>query len=275
MDPCRPNWPYTLERDSPQARGLRWWWPGPETLNAGAVQLREMIRGAHMTMSSAVVTEAKHPVLGRAFRFGVGYMSRMYVALTGSTGAQAITCWVVPTTIRVTQAVILDSYSANGVRLEMRYDGSSAGIFRGYYQTTASAWGVGADASPVTADTPYHLGLVLANGGYTLYVNGRWRSSIGAGIVAVNQGGYTLGDYRGGGVAFEGLVADLRVYWGSKEHDGNDGQYAPLMRALYDPRTRWDLYGQLSRKMFFLPPLESSSVSVRRTLYGRSGARRG
>ena len=273
MDPCRPNWPYTLERDSLQARGLRWWWPGPELLNAGAVRCREMLRGAHLTMSSPGADEGRHPALGRCWRFGSGLMSRMSVSLVGSTGPQAISVWIVPTAAAVasSQKIILDSYSANGVRIELR-----SGTVRAYMSTTGSAWGVGADSqSAVVADRPYHLGLVLAQGQYSLHLNGRWQNSIGTGNVAINQDGYTFADYRSGGYLFDGLIADLRVYWG-EDAVGVDATYSRLMRHLYDPRTRWELYAKPSRRLVLsVGEPTVNSTRVRRPLHGRAGARRG
>ncbi len=90
-----------------------------------------------------------------------------------------------------------------------------------------------------------------------IFINGAFGGSGNWGALGVTAGtNFNIGRWPGtpAGSFWLGKLDDIRIY--------NTNLGGGAVAAAYDPRTRWDLYYELGRKSFFLPPVSGTAKII-------------
>jgi hypothetical protein len=241
--PGPPTVPFTLNRDSPQARGLVGWWTCFGQ-NRGQIALRDMMRHAHMTAynSPTIVSSEMGPAIG--FDDGADQYLRYPVAPI-TAHPLSMVCWFWSDDLTINQAMMgissEDDNSFHGFWLMAR--GAEAGD-----PIAARTFGGGAARQAATS-TGYSANTIhLAVGVFVstieryAYIDGGNKgTSTGSSSAPSSLDNVTLGSvYYWNGSAnvvnspLSGGIIEARLY--------NRALTDADVAALYDPATRWDLY---------------------------------
>lgn len=242
----KPSWPYSINRGSPQAQGLAYWWPGDP---AGGKTLFELVRGSDGTLTNGPAW-VPGPEGGMVID---GDATDDYIVFpqTGFANPSSVFWWFRP-----------DDTSAGDRRAVGVAAGSVGGFIRqngtvlqaldtggGTWTTIVSGIEVGWQ----------HVGAVyLGSGSCTGYRNGNPGSTAGSTTPTIWQsqpwtyGAAYLGAY---GSYFGACIHDLRIY--------RTEVPASTIAAMYDPATRWDLYYQPGRRAFSLPGVTPGGLLLR------------
>lgn len=228
-----PRFPFVLNRQSEQARGLVGWWP-----MRGAIVAQDQVGVNPLnTFIDIPVPCALPSGLPGAWTGLVGaYWSSQFQDVY-PTDSITLSARFVALTAAADQCVI--AYT-NGSNFPLIVDLQSSTTLRAFRGDGAYAIASGAYAG-LGLET---LVTATASGGSIwLYVNGLLQSTAtgaGTGFSA----GQNVTTNRSGRI--DGQLADLRIY--------NRVLSAPEVWALYDPATRYELYQPLSRRVYFIPP---------------------
>jgi hypothetical protein len=240
----RPLWPFAVNRDSPQAEGLVGWWP---FLPAGGGQAFDLVGGNHgtlnnMNLNSDWVTD---PMALSALNFIRANNS--YVAVPDAdilNPAQfTVSAWI--STTQTTDGSLACKAAASGGSGYWLAIGFGLPAVAGLY--VGDAVGGFVHGSILINDGLWHS-IVGTYDGTTakIYVDGALDNS---GARTGTSGTHTLGFGSaidgGPGSSYTGLLADIRLY--------NWALPADLIAAMFDPRTRWDLYYPLRQRVWALP----------------------
>lgn len=232
----RPLWPFTINRDSPQAQGLvRWWplgyWPGHEF---------DLVTGQQLTNTGTTVG---FDLTTRRYRAFSG-TSQFFNIPSAAVSAVPFTlaCWFNQTSVATDWLVTLNnggtthafdlSVASSAVRI-----GAPAGAGADSVSTsTTFSSGVWNHACGVFASTTSRS--VFLNGGGKATAT---ESRTPAGIDTTD-----LGQAGNGSATFTGRMCDVRIY----NLALRDLQVAAYFR---DPRLSLDLYYPLGRRTWSFP----------------------
>lgn len=266
---------FSLNRDSPQAQGLAAWWPTLASPSGGAI--RDFLGRFNFTIQAGSPTVVPSPLVGLAGDTA-GATGRWAVTNTAldplmGTSAFTVTCWVQPlgTTGNVCPWGKFDGSAFKGPYLRVDPGGSFVSLT--YFDNTGSSRG----ASSGVNIAQYECALIACgyNGIDELFcqVNGQRTTASVAGVTfASTTANLQLGNRGDTNAAFDGRVADLRLY--SRYLSQAD------VWQLWVPQTRWELYRPAKRRTIVLAAPAAGQPTMRRwggvrfarmTEIGRSG----
>jgi hypothetical protein len=255
---ARPAWPFRLNTESPQARGLALWYPHV----VGRAFRDESGNGRHSTPSATGLTlddVVGTPIGGLGIRF---QNSTDEVILPNISTAiplpLSIAMWVMSSTAGADQDVQTVLSSGNGgagnYGIYLSVGGSRLSVFTGLGGGIGSSVWINGTANTITVGRWHLVGVSLTSASQALYVDGQASGTdndLQDGFLATTLLGRRDDDLSG----FSGVIAETRIY--------NRVLTAAEWWALYDPRTRWDLYR---------PPTSAAWFDV--TIGGGGGNRR-
>lgn len=226
---------FVRNRDSPQSRDLVAWWP---IINGGVSRVEDRSgNGLHLTALAAsnIPTRAFGPMTGAGASFD-GSDDYYYVAHYAALNPAEITltAWAAISTTATNYGNILEKSGNSGYRFRVD-DGTNTVTFldRGGTNVLTST-------GTVALREPTLITVTGSAAGLAVYLQGRFDSSnataYGAGATAdqLDLGSATSNEF------FPGMLWDARIY--------KRALSSAEVWALYDPRTRYDLYLQSRRK---------------------------
>lgn len=214
-------------RNSTQAHGLLGWWPVQSPVQRDYVGRtgQEFVFGTNIPI-------VPDRILGPTWAFnGAGWI--VVEGGPNPAGSDVTMSFWVKTTSTAAD-VILGFYAIAGPN-----GGYGAGInitgangFLNYWGGAGAAW---VASSSVYNDGAWHLAGITVNGtAVTFYKNGVAAGTATSQQPTTHTAHRRIGSAAGGTNIFTGSLADIRVY--------DRALSAQEMWALYDPRTRWELY---------------------------------
>lgn len=238
----RPNAPYSINWDSPQANGLIAWYP--ELYPGGAM---DMVSGLNsISIISGVPLVGGHVNMGRGV---VGTNNDGLTAVTSNATALPLTimCWIYSTDLTVAQiamSVYIAATTTNRWSLDLR--GDLAGDF--VRATTSNAGGTNSSISDAAypANEPFHLaGVFAGDASRTVYLNGMGgpESTTSRALTGPTDRIRLMMQSTGGTTGLIGGMFEARVY--------NRALTAAEVHEIWDPTTRWDLYWRPSQRVYF------------------------
>ena len=236
-----PNVPFTMNRQSPQARGLIGWWP---TVRCGGNTLFDYSNGANVGQDiPSGVSRVRDSALGMGLNFdGASRFSTdtKFDQLTGATQA-TFALWIRPGSVTGEQAFFSQWGGTNRFLFEMFTDEIRLAIINGgflLHQTTTFNLSIG---------ETYHIAVVWhGNGKSVMYRNGGdvvFTTSAVIALPSIVASSIPLwfGDAGQNNKRYTGALWDCRVY--------NRALSASEVFALYDPATRWELYAPVMPRL--------------------------
>lgn len=214
--------PFTLNRASPQARGLLAWWP---TIGVNGSGVSDRAAGLHNGVWTGTPTYVPHPTTGRMFDFD----GSSYVVVS----ANARLANLYPT---LSAWVEFDSVSGYNTIIDKDVEW----IIRG--DNTNLTYHQWPDAQSITVTVTtgvlYHVAGTYDGVTMRLYLNGvQVNSAAKTGISGDFGNNVGIGAQGDGDVPMNGRVGDVRIY--------DRALSAAEVWQLYAPQTRWQLYAPL------------------------------
>ena len=248
----RPQWPFTTNMDSSQSQSLKVWVPMGVPKSGGEKDLVKDI--AYAATGTNLKVEQDLGIV-RDFEFG----SSEYLSYNGAE--------VTATPLTVACWLVIESFGSSPITLLSLHNSGSTTQRECFLlfldQTTNNVkFLVGAATNAGTAtddgllpamstERLYHAaGVAKSSTSRFAYRNGypggqstTSRTPSGINITHIGAEGFTAGPGR----FFDGRIGDARIY--SREFNHSE------VWELYDPRSRWELYYPLGRKLYaFNPP---------------------
>jgi len=266
----RPRWPFSLNRDSPQADGLIAWWPGwagaGTTLHSyGGLRGSGTALAADGTFNGTIAWNVDPDgLMGNVVEFpgGVGG-DRVDIPffLNPNDGPASICVWGYLRSMpgNNDQNIIFQQEGAGGVKwLGVRNDATKNSV-------TTAIGGILFEANTdITARTNewIHYSCTWSSGGsgtMNIYLDGENDGSATRDPQSETSG-YRYGAHKvpgmgpGEGESWDGFLCDLRIY--------NVEVPASVVRAMWSPSSRWDMYYELNRIYYSFPPAAAPPVDV-------------
>jgi hypothetical protein len=241
----RPSWPFTLNRQSPQAQGLVAWWPCVE---AGAFT-RDLSLGGWDLARTGVpwVAAPQAQTLSPDFNGTSDVLTRDDSPISGMPFTMAV--WAVWDTAT---SKCLMSLSAGALtdRYQLQLDSPGdlqAFIIQGANSASAETAGF---VNSAPEGTLFHaVGVYASSTSRSAFMNGVLGETDPTSIVPNACTQLTIGARRNTGSVgayFDGRIIEARFY--------NRALTAAEVWNLYAPQSRWDLYRRNSRTLFFVTP---------------------
>lgn len=251
-----PKPPFVLNKDSPQAQGLVGWYPlagGPARDFSGY--------GRHQTAQTGTQTDAPGPYGNIVKDFADdGEITTAHVGQLDGVANATLCCWAVWQDTRGAYDHFLAHYGSDTNRFTLMIGGPGVG------DTANTALNVGNGSNTFTYasnDIPnqneaYFIAAAFdgaqatADDRANIYTNAVLQGKTVSGTLptalGTHSGAFTLGTDPGNATRDHGgLIWDTRIY--------NRTLSAAEIWALYEPSSRWDLYYELGRVLYFLPPV--------------------
>lgn len=237
-----PRWPFTINRQSEQARGLVFWMPVTDGLGQ-----RDFIANAGISRSGGTFgwwPDDTHPIISAAV----------------NTTIQATLDLSAYSSVTVCGWYYLRSVAAYNMLFEYGPDGATtAGGFACYTEgdvrINANGWG-GVLLVAASAPLRMHFAVVLdRNVEIRGYQNGTswFNGGTPPGGTFSNQTLNIL-NRNGGSLQADADLKDFRVY--------SRALSATEVWALYDPATRYELYQPLSRRVYGIPAASADQTAI-------------
>jgi len=253
-----PSGRFTINRDSPQAKGLVAW--RPMLASQGTSVTRDLVRGLVSSFSSYNDWESDN-------EFGIvpAFNNAMFCTLgiggfgtwIGATTPFTITAWARANQTNARDVIIAD-WDASGANESIFIEFQSTGTIRASRRGTFSAI---TSTSSYIAYKWYHIAFVWDLTTEYLYKDAVMEVSV-ADAANTNAGNTTaLG--RGGAYAdlyLTGSIADIRFY--------NRGLFPAEIKHQYAPETRWDLYLPAAPPRFWSIPVAAPPGGVAMPIFG-------
>jgi len=236
----RPKPPFTINWDSWQARGLIAWYP---LIPVDAAP--NLAAHKHFRLNNTGAVWVADPVMGRVPQF-VNDGSNDRFDLQSIVWPFPITpltmCVWFNTTDIDGSGTLFEFGSGNSDSYRLQTAGGVAGdpvSFRANISGGSNAL----TSTGYSANTWHHAcGLARSITDRSAYIDGgsRGNNAVSRDVSAATQ--LRIGLRFNGGQDFDGTIADVRIY--------NRALSDPEVFALWDPRTRWDLYQPIRRRTF-------------------------
>jgi hypothetical protein len=250
-----PAWPFELNRDSPQAQGLVGWWPLAEGAGPTARDLSDGPIGRNDGTLVGTPTRGNDGGTGLA-GLDLTDNSTDGVRLTSSgsifPAAPSELTWVArvrPTNLVGTQTIIEQKDGL--LQVVLRSEGTS---LVWYFRDLSLGWR-SVSIGCLSTGTFYTACGRWSGGAIDIVLNGAVSSSQSASNrdTGINVGMH-LGRNSSGG-SWAGFAGDFRLY----------DRYlpTPVCRGMHDPETRWDLYWEPDRVLYFLPAAGGAATVTR------------
>lgn len=242
----RPQWPFALNPDSPQARGLVAWYPLlPLGIDMSAVSGRYGLS----SVSGTPTTSASGTLNCAAVGFG---SSALYTDTLPLTAVPlSLVAWAASTDPNNTQDVIyLGGHTlatASMDRWSLNFGGATAGDPIRAISVSGGTARTAVTGTGYTAGRWHHVAAVFTSS--TLreaYIDGNATGTNTQTSVPGAPSRLSMGSGWASSALtadFVGTVAEARIY--------NRALTSAEILAQYDPATRWDLYWQPANRVFF------------------------
>lgn len=240
----RPGWPFTINRSSPQARGLVAWYPLSSVdvaTNLASACLFDVAQSAQArAATSRWVAQPREPgwVVTRATvvtpNRGMALSNETTLASIPTTYAFAVFVRAAATAFAQTAAVI--GFGGTDDLLLYPYDDDAAGDGPRVFWRDLGGTIINIDTSLPAADGKYHdfCFVSYASNDHRLFIDGVQVATSAATGTAGPFDSVRLMGWADSDQGFHGSAYDFRIY---------DRAPSPaLIAAMTDPRTRWDLY---------------------------------
>lgn len=224
-----PSWPFTVNRESPQAQGLVAWWPILHEHGGNSVHCMIDTRN-HGAYASGSQAWGMSPFGFAAAQF-TGSSSHQVTGFTQALGDFTATVWFTPTGTDFFGRVI-DKDSGNG--FVICRDSSNSNSHKAELRGTS--------IGPIAIQDGYpHLGVVRRRGtsGILNFDGLATQATASVSGSALSSDALKIG---GGGNPGANRIWDVRVY----NRALGDSEVA----ALYDPSTRYELFYPLGERLY-------------------------
>ncbi len=240
-----PRLPFGLNNNSPQAKYLKIWYPGFNPLST----INQIPGGYNGTFGSAVEGNSWRPTQHKQIGFAQNANENEYIEwaapdpLAGKS-RWMVTVWVHQISVPSGSPAWISSWSSNAAAtILLRING---GELDGFFSTGSALRQVAsASADPVAGETAF-LALSHDDATFAMHKNGVQVASLAntESVNATPTNTLSLGGQsrQGGEIPTDAIMWDFRVY---------DEYNSAILRAIYDPPTRWDLFQQATPN--FLP----------------------
>lgn len=249
--PVKPEWPFSLNRDSRQAIGLVGWWPGD--VMPGSFYWHEYTgRGAYrgfMTGFPTPFSQASGWAAGKdkgrgATIFNGGQVVTATTPLPFTNTAYSVSFWANWVTTGTTTATIqalIDNNHGSGTGFVLQDRPDLAKVLTFY---TGNTGGADVESTFQVGDGTWRHIVCTYDGATStgkMYIDGKLNATNSSmGTHGVIQANLTWGKWQGGSRFLTGRLEDARAY--------NRVLSASDVWAMFDPRTRWELRYQLPSK---------------------------
>jgi len=251
----RPNSPYRVNWQSPQARGLVSWWPilpiAAIGVNTAIVTQPNLVPGPADIASPAVADAVGFAP--DSLLHTVALLTDTDVSMIGpvadtliSASLGAMSCWIKILGDGLSSDVTFGLSQIIGDELDGGYFGLRYGNRASAGQKLhAYNWDGDDDfvAATITQNEWHHILWMHAGGNLYLYVDGRGASAV-SGNTSFVSGVFTIGSTVS--TSANAKIADVRIY--------NKGLDPATIYQMWDPATRWDLYSKPSLIPWIEPP---------------------
>lgn len=254
----KPAWPFALNTESAQSKGLVAWYPGYPFSGGKLLDLSGY--GKHGTLTNFGFSATSG--WNRGKEGGLALLldgTNDYVDLGDNFGGLAkitVSCWVMSTSVPGAGTVreIISKWGN-----EAAFDTTDSFVLN-YGDPDGLRWYLGGpDAGCISsggfsANVRYHVAGTYDGATARLYINGHQAVS-GVASGTLNAAAGTTSRIGGaaapsGQLPHIGTIEDIRIY--------NRALDASEVFAMYDPRTRWDLRTQRSTTAYSLPFVAAS-----------------
>jgi hypothetical protein len=230
----RPTGTFSINRDSAQAQGLVGWYPFQPSILNGYVG--SSLPFVPVTSGDVLQVGLSIGGLGPSFgNAGANHGIDRNIGLS-NVAPFSVACWFYPTNLGGQQGLYRSQGSGfNGWYL---YDQANVPSFQAFDGSAGTAT---ATTNNVNFAWQHMVGVEYATNLRACFRNGAGKGTNSSTIVP----GATLAEEIGaigGASAYVGSIADIRVY--------NRALSDADVWALYDPRTRWDLYWQPNTRAY-------------------------
>jgi hypothetical protein len=231
----RPSAPFQVNWASPQAQGLVAWYPGADKL--------DYLTGLYSLSGAASAV---------ASPYGLVLQSASGTPTVARAAALSVPCtfsvWFKSTSIAATQALIVVIRGVTNDHFSLLADGAAAGDpVRAQHRRQGGSSLIASSTTGFSVGEWYLATAVFASlSERRAYINGGSKASEttlqSAFVTPLDT---TCLGTRPDGFPLLGNIFDGRIY--------NRALSDEEVRALYDPRTRWDLYRQPPRRVWAVP----------------------
>lgn len=267
------GWPYshpvntqfTINRESPQARGLVGWFP---VIGSNSVSLINRING---TPLQEVVTEDTHPHYIYDGEMGAVLENVNAAPVTHKLGTSdpslrpsqfTISAWANATTgFDASDSFVSYGPSDNSAYGYMLYYNTAGDITR-FYIGTGGWVNIESDNGNTVGEFYHYVGTYDGTN-LVFYVNGRQQSGSASGTIDYGVSpSFCLWTYQSG-VGIDCKTGDIRVY--------DRVLSAAEVYSSYAPNTRWDLYKPVISRFFSIPSVAAPAGARSRLAYSKWG----
>jgi Concanavalin A-like lectin/glucanases superfamily len=252
----RPPWPFAINRDSPQAEGLINWWPAqpwggttvydlaglsPGTWQGSPVWFDDVLVGPSLNVDGASTYVTTGCVLNTAGPFTISFWAFLISYLQ---------LFPAPLQFQTDQTSAFETFWSTQ---SGGYNGVNFGSDSNFLQAVGSTPG-----SSLTGSW-FHQAITYNGAGrstltnYALYLNGVAETLSGGGPYSGTTNATRFGFATASSTFFNGYLSDIRVY--------NRALSADEVTALFNPRTRWELYYPLRQRVWCLGAVPTVPVS--------------
>lgn len=247
----RPGPPYCLNRDSPQARGLVAFWP----LADGNYRNYTDLVGGRVLIQSGTGNSEGGPDGGLAWSNDGTAANKIRAdttPLTSLSNPCTLACWFFPnnvttyyTLIGTIKGTLSDSYVIVGI------NGAAGGDPVIVESVGGSAYRSASTTAGYSAGVWQHAcGVYAATNNRAVYLNGRYKgTNTDSHSTGETMNRFQIAGFAHDGTNFDGIAGRVAhgCAWNVVLTDSE-------VAALYDPRTRWDLYYPIGRKTYSFAP---------------------
>lgn len=247
-----PKEPFTLNKDSPQRRGLVAWWP---VISGGGDILRDFAGHTNGVLNNFEADDwTWNNFGGGALNFDTGEfvdISSIWDHFPSNDTAFTLSTWMNLTDVTTQQELIdigngsagVPAPTQTGFRLLVSGDDIAGQIMNGARHTVITT------SNPLSTNTNHLMGFRYLGGGgeRSVWVDGKKLAANSGDGWNVHGTKAFLGIETGGANSIQtGKLWDGRVY----THALSDAE----IWMLYNPATRWDLYHELGRRTYVSVP---------------------
>ena len=260
-----PNGPFAINWDSPQAKDLAAWWPfGNE---GGTFPVRDM-RAKYNLAASGAPTWICDPRRGNVISFDAD-TEYLKISSTPVTAVPlTLCCWAYNTSLTTIAVTVEISSDGEDSAFGIGCDGVTAGDPAWAIAKTGGSVATGAAISTtgMTVNKWHHLCATFASAtSRAIYIDGGSKGTSAVSRAPANLNIVFLGNDcvwgDPGSFPWPGRLSDVRIY--------NRVLSDTEVLALYDTRTRWDLYLPVQRFWAGLAPAAGGGVPRQMMHYKR------
>lgn len=233
-----PQWPFTLNTDSPQAQGLLGWWPNGPSI--GTLSLYDLVGYNTISLTAGVTWSSYYEgdlgaYFGGSATYG-GDASSSYLLNSSYSWSQWLIADAAPGTANVKQS-IQNGSNSDSWGFSWNHTNSSFQQAAYHKQSSDQTYYSAKLTSTLSGNTKYLIVTTWDGSNLRVYLNGSLEPT-----TAVTSPVDASGNFRisRAGNGFNGTIFETRVY---------KITLSPAVIAqMWEPKTRWDMYYPLRQK---------------------------